>query len=210
MDRSTTQGWKRTMLFDSEKKGIYSHTPPFRTKLPKNQWNQIFNNRSKIIMDFWDLHLTCSRRQCTKGYYRPPFSTQHSLTLDIAISLYLITVFPFLYFIAQVLHNRGTSVMGQGWCPKQLVTTTAWHGGIPSLLHFSDRPKTMYTLVDYMGVSLAHFHGDLEWNWRQRGNMVICFTGLIRHVGDCLHLAPLILWSWATRTMGLNLETYKI
>ena len=66
----------------------------------------------------------------------------------------------------------------------------------------------MFTLVDYVGGSTAHFRRGLEWNRTQRVNMVICFAQPIRHGGDFLHLAPprIIL----PQPMGLSLGMYNI
>ena len=61
-----------------------------------------------------------------------------------------------------------------------------------------------------MWESTSNFHGDLEWNWSQGGNMVICFNRLIRHGNDPLHLPLPLPWSLPPRPMGLNLGMYKI
>ena len=71
-------------------------------------------------------------------------------------------------------------------------------------------PKNTYTLVDYTGGSTAYFHGKLELTRRQGEKVVMCFTQLIRHGGEPLHLAPPLPQRPPYSPMGLNLGTYNI
>ena len=137
----------------------------------------------------------------------------HTGKLDLGYRhIFLINNSFFLFFspfTLQFILRRGKRGRFRRRCPYKLANATTGHGFVPSLLHSVYRPTRTCTLLYSTGGSTAHFHGDLKWNRSSGKNMVICFTQLIRHGSDRLHLAPPPPQSRPPRPMGFNTRTYN-
>ena len=128
-----------------------------------------------------------------KGTKRPLFGTRGILIFYIAIALYLITDF---YFIFSILHYTFSTGEGpDGGAGPSDPADSAYNNrkrlGVPSLLHLAYMPKTTRSIVVSTVGNTVHFHEGLGVNKRQGEKMVICFNRPIRHGGDHLKLALL-------------------